>query len=73
MQFSRLFAEGRGPVRVFKGVVLQLHHRRAHISPLNSQLIPDSEDPRTIKQQNQQQQAQPSEIKLRFLTRMIAT
>ncbi|WP_145480916.1 SymE family type I addiction module toxin [Yersinia similis] len=36
-------------------------------------LIPDSEDTRTIKQQNQQQQAQPREIKLRFLTRMIAT
>ncbi|CNL76748.1 Uncharacterised protein [Yersinia pseudotuberculosis] len=31
LQFSRLFAEGRGPVRVFKGVVFQLHHRRAHL------------------------------------------
>ncbi|CFQ74360.1 Uncharacterised protein [Yersinia similis] len=31
LQFSRLFTEGRGPVRVFKGVVFQLHHRRAHL------------------------------------------
>ncbi|WP_374700051.1 hypothetical protein [Yersinia similis] len=29
-------------------------------------LIPDSEDTRTIKQQNQQQQAQLSEIKLKI-------